>query len=723
MPSQTARKPAGMLRDTVTAPPTTIDRFEIRRELGRGGMGVVYEATDSATGEAVALKVLRETSAQHLMLLKNEFRALADLQHRNLVTLRELHADDAGAFLTMELLDGCDLLESVRGAGGSDGRAWVDGRSRTLGLAPDDTLELPDASTGGGASPPPPEASSLPPAGLVRLRDQLAQVAEGLHALHAARRLHRDVKPSNVLVTSEGRAVLLDFGLVAELRDDRVSLEDGIAGSVPYMAPEQAAGGELSAAADWYAFGAMLYEGLCGHPPFTGTLADVFRAKQTAQPVPPSQLVTGVPADLEALCLALLEREPDARPGDADVLRALGRTVAAERAAVGPREDRLLGREGPMATLQAALADVRTGRASTVHVRARSGLGKSALVDAFLGGVDGALVLRARCFERDSVPFKALDPLVDQLARWLVAQPVEATAPLVPRYARELLRLFPVLGQVAAIADSGQRTAEAADPREQRRRAFSGLRELMARLAEAHTVVVHLDDIQWGDLDSGELLLEITRQPDPPSMLLLASYRVENEDSSPMLRRLRQDLDAHAVQTIDLKPLDPEQATRLARAILTERGVEADAIDALAQTVAEESEGSPFFVTELAWRGASGGARLDAMLREKAAELEGPARSLLEAIALLAVPVSRRSALGIAGVTDRQTEAFAALEQGRFVRGTGPGLDDTVECYHDRVREAVVAGLEGVIASRWQPHLAGLYSGLRIGQRANLRRG
>ena len=320
-----------MLAATLDALPSTIDRFQIRRELGRGGMGVVYEAIDSASGEAVALKVLRETNAQHLMLLKNEFRALADLQHRNLVTLRELHSDDDGAFLTMELLEGCDLLESLRGGRDSDGRAWLDGRSRTLGLAPDDTLDLPAGSTG-GASTPPPIATALPAASLAHLRELLAQVAEGLHALHAARRLHRDVKPSNVLVTGAGRAVLLDFGLVAELRDDRVSLEDGIAGSVPYMAPEQAAGGELSAAADWYAFGAMLYEALCGHPPFTGTIADVFRAKQTASPIPPSQLVEAVPADLEALCLGLLERDPADRPGDADVLRALGRTVAAERA-------------------------------------------------------------------------------------------------------------------------------------------------------------------------------------------------------------------------------------------------------------------------------------------------------------------------------------------------------------------------------------------------------
>lgn len=678
-----------MLRSVEPAPPS-IDRFALGRELGRGGMGVVYAATDGATGEAVALKVLRGTSAQHVMLLKNEFRALADLQHRNLVSLRELHADADRVFITMELLDGCDLLASLRGAT-ADPRSWVDGSRCTLGFAPDDTLEVPGESLGGTS--PAPAASPLSADALDRLRELLAQVAEGLHALHAARRLHRDVKPSNVLVTPEGRAVLLDFGLVAELREDGVSLEDGIAGSVPYMAPEQAAGGELGPAADWYAFGAMLYEALVGHPPFTGAIADVFRAKQNAEPVPPSQRVGPVPTELEALCLALLRRDPAQRPDDAEVLAALGRSRLAERASSGPRSQRLVGREEPLAALAEALATVRQGRAATVHVRARSGLGKSALVGAFLDGVDGARILRARCFERDSVPFKALDPLVDQLARWLVGQPPDVTAGLVPRYPRELLRLFPVLGQVAALARGGQRTAEAADPREQRRRAFSGLRELLVRLAELHTVIVHLDDLQWGDLDSGELLMELTRLPDPPSLLLIASYRSENQDRSPMLRRLHQDVDADTVRTVDLAPLDRGQALRLAEAILAERGVDPDAIGPLAETVVDESAGSPFFVTELAWRGLSGGARLDAMLREKADELDPDPRGLIEAIALLAVPVTRRSALRIAGVTARQTEALAALGQGRFVRGDGPGLDDLVECYHDRVREAVASAL------------------------------
>lgn len=681
-----------MLPPRMETAPESIDRFRIVRELGRGGMGVVYEAIDGQSGEPVALKLLRETSPQHQLLLKNEFRALADVRHPNLVSLRELHADGDRVFLTMELLEGRDLLRSVRGDRHETGTAWVDGRTRTLGLAPDDTLPLPGSEgppDATGAPPPTP----LPPAALPALRERLGQVAEGLAALHAAGLLHRDVKPSNVLV-ADGRAVLLDFGLVTELQDDRVTLEDGIAGSVPYMAPEQAAGQALTSASDWYAFGAMLYEALVGHPPFTGTLAEVFRAKQTSDPRPPSELVDSVPGDVESLCLGLLDRDPARRPGDSEVLATLGRSSAAERAAEPARTSLLVGRDAEQSVLTSALVDVRRGRAAIVHVRARSGIGKSALCAHVLEGLQDVLVLRARCFERDSVPFKALDPLVDQLARWLTTQPTDVTRSLVPRYARELVRLFPVLSQVPAIAEPDRRTAEAADPREQRRRAFSALRELMARLAERHTVIVHLDDLQWGDRDSAELLLELTRQPDPPSMLLVASYRVENEASSPMLQLLRQDLDPELVRTIDLEPFDTATSVELATRILRKRGVPEDEVDERAATVAREAAGSPFFVTELAWGGGGGTATLDAMLQRRAAGLDDDARNLLEAIALTAVPLSRRSALAIARVTRRSTEAMTALEQGRFVRGDGPGLDDRVECYHDRVREAVVDELD-----------------------------
>ena len=669
-----------------------IDRFRIVRQLGRGGMGIVYEAVDTSSGETVALKTLQEEGGLNLMLLKNEFRALADLSHPNLAALHELHFEQGTAFLTMELIEGRDFISSLRGAGHPPAASWLDGQTRSLGLRPDDTLPVAQSP-----EVPAPEARPLPGEAYEGLRASLGQVAEGLAALHASRRLHRDVKPTNVLVTDAGRAVVLDFGLVTELAGaaGAAGSGDGIAGSVPYMSPEQAAASELTPASDWYAFGAMLYEALVGHPPFTGPVAAVLAAKQTSRPIPPSDLVDDVPLDLEALCLGLLERDPARRPSGADVLARLGRGDAAKRLRESTRGAQpLIGRADELALLGASLADVRSGRPAIVHVRGRSGMGKSTLCHAFLDGVSDALVLRARCFERDSVPFKALDPLVDQLARWLVTLPTAHVTAILPRYVRALARLFPVLRQVAAVEESDQRTAPAPDPREERRRAFGALRELLARVSERETVVVLLDDLQWGDHDSGELLHELIRPPDPPSMLLVASFRIENEEASPLLRSMREDVAALGVRTVDVEPLGGEQATELARQILRSKGLAGGELDAAARQVAEEGAGSPFFLTELAWWGAGSGAPLDGLVRERAADQPPVAHGLLRAIALAAVPIPRRIALAAAGVRERGTESMTLLENARFVRGEGPALDDRVECYHDRIREAVVDGMD-----------------------------
>ena len=308
--------------------PLRIDRFDLKQRLGAGSFGVVYEAYDRQRGATVALKKLFEFSPDTLLRFKREFRTLADVSHANLVALHELFGDGDEWFFTMDLVPGTDFLSFVRPA----------------------QLDVE------------------------RLRRALGELVDGVAALHAAGKLHRDLKPLNVRVTPDGHVVVLDFGLVTELTRDRGgdSTTVGIVGSPAYMAPEQAAQEPLTEAADWYSVGAMLYEALTGQLPFGGTVIEVLLEKQMGGPVPPQQLVPDVPGDLAELCVRLLSRSPEARPPGADVMRLLGGALAprdsgprtAEQVAAQP----FVGREAELAVLEGALAEVRSGKAATVYV-------------------------------------------------------------------------------------------------------------------------------------------------------------------------------------------------------------------------------------------------------------------------------------------------------------------------------------------------------------------
>ena len=288
------------------------DRFAVIRRIGAGGMGVVYEAFDRGREARVALKFLPKADPAALYRFKQEFRTVADITHRNLVGLYELFSDHDQWFFTMELIRGVDFLTYIRAPG-------------SVGL-PQPTLDFKSCSsedatatmTGVDAAHDPTwthqlEASrggELTHEQIERLRSALRQLVEGICALHQLGMLHRDIKPTNVLVTAEPRVVLLDFGLAAEFqpRRDRPDNMFDIAGTVPYMSPEQADRRPLTPASDWYNVGAMLYQVLTGRRPFTGSITEIMQAKKERVPPDPRCLAPGVPNDLHELCLALLQR-------------------------------------------------------------------------------------------------------------------------------------------------------------------------------------------------------------------------------------------------------------------------------------------------------------------------------------------------------------------------------------------------------------------------------
>ncbi len=203
-------------------------------------MGVVYRARDRETGAAVALKTMSHLEPAGLLRFKNEFRALADIVHPNVVQLYELISEGSHWFFTMELCQGADFISYVH----EDDRP-VDSNSATVERAAvwASTAPTLDAPTLGSAAiageiVAPRAVTRL--CNLERLRSSLRQLVEGVAAIHEAGKLHRDIKPSNVIVSPEGRVILLDFGVVAELgkRAEGGRIEEHIFGTPAYMAPE-----------------------------------------------------------------------------------------------------------------------------------------------------------------------------------------------------------------------------------------------------------------------------------------------------------------------------------------------------------------------------------------------------------------------------------------------------------------------------------------------------
>jgi len=677
------------------------ERYRIEETIGTGGMGVVHRAVDLDRGASVALKTLKTLDPEGLVRLKREFRALTDVVHPNLVSLYELVQADDMAFFTMELVEGCDFLSWVR-PGEERLRAPAVNTASTarLDVARLVSVDTLDTLSGG----PRVVHGDSGPLDRLRLRPALRQVAEGVSALHQAGIIHRDIKPSNVMVTPEGRVVILDFGVIAQL----AATDDGeaarLVGTPAYMPPEFGTDQTVTGAADWYSVGVMLFRALTGAYPFPeGRVHDVLLNKRSRPAPAPSDIAGDIPDDLDQLCVALLRADPARRPGDAEVLRRLGARARTPRAipvlgTTSTGEPPLVGRGQALERLGHAFDQLHRGRPQLVRVTGRSGLGKTALTRAFLEqlrGVGDAVVLRGRCYERESVAYKAFDSLVDDLGRHLATLPSVDVEGLMPRDALALARVFPVLRQVDAFRSERRRPLDTQEPHELRRRAFGALKDLLARLADRAALVLAIDDAQWGDSDSALLLRELLFEADAPTALFLLCHRIEDQADSELLSSLAEDQRGAADETVvEVGPLDRDHSRELALAHLGSLPGAA----AIAGRIADEAGGSPLLIEELSrYARDVVGTELDGDIsladvnRRRLRRLPEPAHRLIEVIAVAGRPIAQHLALKAAGVDD--PAALDILRAGSFVRTRSSALAPQVECFHDQVREAVLDDL------------------------------
>src|SRR5581483_3008808 len=322
-----------------------------------------------------------------------------------------------------------------------------------------------------------------------------------------------------------------------------------------------------------------------------------------------------------------------------------------------------------------------------------------------------AVVFFGRCYERESVPYKAIDDVVDALSRYLGLLEPEEIEALLPPDAPLLGQVFPVLRRLTRPAHAGDApepkaaNAPPLDPTDLRARTFNVFRELLARLAARRPLVLVIDDLQWADADSLALLAEVLRQPGAPPMLLVATLRaaLESEGATRSLEQLERQLRGD-VRTVRLSGLQPDDARALVDQIL--RGAEHDGPDEAMRAqaidpavIAREAAGHPLFIDELIrGRLVLGEERpvdLEDVLWARIQRMPPPARRVLELVATPGAPIVPEAAARAAELEPGPfAEEMARLRAAHLVRTTGARRSDSIESYHDRVRNAVRSRLQ-----------------------------
>jgi outer membrane protein assembly factor BamB/predicted Ser/Thr protein kinase len=322
-----------------------IGRYDVIAEIGRGGMGVVYRAYEPALDRTVALKVLAPDLANQpgfVARLRREAISAARLRHPNIALLYEFGQADDTAFLVMEYLPGHSLRQIL-------------------------------------------EAGPLPPERALALLDQIGQALDYAHRMGI---VHRDVKPSNILVGPDDQAMLIDFGLAEMAERTQLTSDFALLGTPHYMAPEQAAGRGADARADQYALAAVAYEMLTGAPPFAGRSATaVVHAHIYDRPPPPTEQRPSLTAAVDAVLLRALAKSPNERYG------SLAEFVAALRTALTPHVSAPARRARARWALLGALTTVVLAAAAAWAALLPHGATTA-----------GALSIRARDGDRAGVP-------------------------------------------------------------------------------------------------------------------------------------------------------------------------------------------------------------------------------------------------------------------------------------------------------------------------------
>jgi tetratricopeptide (TPR) repeat protein len=635
--------------------PEQLGPYRVLRRLGRGGMGVVYEAQHLETGERAAVKTVREALPSRRNAIQREILALSQLRHPGVVRIKEQGSSDDGTpWYAMDLVPGTPWRSLI---GGSP-------------AAPD---QYPTLLT------------------------QLCALAEPLAHIHGEGLVHGDLKPDNILSGADGAPVLVDFGLTSRFGEssgrEALALR-ALVGTPEYMAPEQWRGEPSDARTDLYAFGCLAYELFLGRPPFMGDREQLRRLHLEGQVPPLAPLLTGLPPGLDTLLGLLLAKSKEDRLGHASRLAHSLCTLGAQppnlRAERPPRPylfpPGLRGREGVPERVVGNLLHSGEG-APAVWIGGESGVGKTRLLLelAHSGQRGGLKVITAECTPNGPA-LMAFRPFLRAAHERLSLEAPELEATILGPRRATLARVEPTLAGTAPLPVLPTLDAEA-----ERARVLHDLLATIAAFATQWPTFLLFDDLQWADELSLLALARLaTEFPSAAELSLIGAFRSEE-----MQANLQTLLAVPGPQTLELGRLNSDAVSQMMADML---GLPPPS--SFAAHLSHQSEGNPFFVAEYLRTALELGLlRLDGRGQwevvteapEAYASLGLP-NNLRELVArrLLALAPATLAVFEAAAVLGRQAPAEWILAAAQQTGSVGEGA--LVELLRHRVMEETEAG-------------------------------
>ncbi|MBI2864560.1 MAG: protein kinase [Chloroflexi bacterium] len=545
------------------------DRYRLDERLGEGTMGTVYRAFDLAENRVVAIKVAGLAGYRGAWArFQREAQAMLVLHHPHIVEVYDAGQDGDLSFIIMEYLSGTPLRQ-------------------ILPLAVPEAIEI------------------------------AVQIGSALAHAHGRGIIHRDIKPANLMVSRTGntrpgfRVKVMDLGLALRLGDQFDLSEAGVlVGTAAYVSPEQALGHRIDARSDLYSLGAVLYEMLTGQCPFPGdNFVSVIYQHLNEAPPSPRGINPAVPQSLEQVILRLLRKDPSGRFASAEDLiaslsaiqRELASAVRPQDAPASQTASRpiatgapLVGREHELRLLTETIRQARGGPGRFVLLAGEQGIGKTrlALEAVAFARLHRFQVASATCYQQEGrPPYQPFTDAIRDYANGLNWQDLEVLRQATAGYEVELLSLVPELARVYGEPLSAKKLAGGLD--QERTRLFEAVRQLISAISQLSPVLLFIDDLQWADTASLQMLRYVGRHTLDLPVLILGTYR--SAEVSPQLADLLSQMESEQLhRLIALTGLSPEQSGSLMRCLLGSDTITGE----LHGKLYAATEGNPFFIVE-----------------------------------------------------------------------------------------------------------------------------